>query len=715
MNNIVFANFECNETNKIVSQKVWQWNYGQILRIQGLDLPDAVEIHFSLQESGGTAVRRIGVTKDGVTDVVIPDFILENEGIERDYTAYAFIYLSTEESGQTEHRIELNIKSRPEPEGSTGSDETSFGAIMDAIKTFAAGKADGLKYENSILKLMSGETELARVTITGGGSGGTAREIELQKSDAAIQWRYVGDEEWTDLVLLEELKGEKGDPGEGGKTAYQYAQDGGYTGTEEEFAKKLAQENPTREEFSQLSDTVNDLVVTGGGITETAKILLLTVLKSCYTSSNQDANIEALEQELLGSGGVVILSSISATYSGGAVLVGTALTDLTGIVVTANYSDGTTKTVSDYTLSGNIADGSNTITVSYGGKTTTFTVIGYKEEEEPITLTCISATYTGGEVEVGTALTALTGLKVTGTYSDGSTSAITGYTLSGNIVEGSNTITVSYNGLTTTFVVTGVVIEEVVLTSISAVANETTVAVGTKAEDLDITVTAHYSDGTTATITDYSISGTVGVGENTFTIVYGGKTTTVTVTGNALVYSLYNKDMNEGDVAVDVVMNEPRTFTCKLDIEMNDTAFVGNTVKWIPLRDNVYASWIVVQERNGGNASCTFMKVDLDNYGVAGNNGYKSDAGDRHQYVFTYNADTCECAVYFAETPQNSTMVTKELKATVDKTLYDGVVNTGKYTHDHSILGGDYMLNAYEVSWDYTSAESAKAWFEREV
>lgn len=52
---------------------IWQWDYGQILRIQGLNLPTAVEIHFSLDEHGGEAVRRIGVTKDGVTDVPIPD------------------------------------------------------------------------------------------------------------------------------------------------------------------------------------------------------------------------------------------------------------------------------------------------------------------------------------------------------------------------------------------------------------------------------------------------------------------------------------------------------------------------------------------------------------------------------------------------------------------------------------------------------------------
>ena len=70
------------------------------------------------------------------------------------------------------------------------------------------------------------------------------------------------------------------------------------------------------------------------------------------------------------------LTSISATYSGGDVTVGTALTDLTGIVVTAHYSDGTSETMTDYTMNGTIAEGSNTVTVSYGGKTTTFTVNG---------------------------------------------------------------------------------------------------------------------------------------------------------------------------------------------------------------------------------------------------------------------------------------------------------------------------------------------------
>lgn len=54
----------------------------------------------------------------------------------------------------------------------------------------------------------------------GGGGSGTpgkdGREIELQNSGTAIQWRYVGDNVWTDLVQLSSLKGEKGDKGDKG-------------------------------------------------------------------------------------------------------------------------------------------------------------------------------------------------------------------------------------------------------------------------------------------------------------------------------------------------------------------------------------------------------------------------------------------------------------------------------------------------------------------
>lgn len=95
---------------------LWQWDYGQVLRIQGLNLPKAVEIHFSLQESGGEAKKRVGFTKDGVTDVVIPESMLENEESLGNYNIYAFIYLADDTNGQTEYKICMPVKARPKPE-----------------------------------------------------------------------------------------------------------------------------------------------------------------------------------------------------------------------------------------------------------------------------------------------------------------------------------------------------------------------------------------------------------------------------------------------------------------------------------------------------------------------------------------------------------------------------------------------------------------------
>lgn len=111
---MVIANFEDENYKRVTG--LWQWDYGQVLRIQGLNLPKAVEIHFSLQESGGQSVTRIGMTKDGVTDVVIPDSMLENEEAVGSYDIYAFIYLTDDTSGQTEYKICMPVKARPKPE-----------------------------------------------------------------------------------------------------------------------------------------------------------------------------------------------------------------------------------------------------------------------------------------------------------------------------------------------------------------------------------------------------------------------------------------------------------------------------------------------------------------------------------------------------------------------------------------------------------------------
>ena len=136
------------ENNQLVSYslKTWQYDYGQTLRIEGLNLPTAVEIHFSLTEKGGEAVTRVGMTKDGVTDVVIPDSFLENNDIAQDYQIYAFIYLRDDTSGQTEYKIPISVTSRPKPEAfNRPEDGEIFKEAIQAVRESADQAAESAR------------------------------------------------------------------------------------------------------------------------------------------------------------------------------------------------------------------------------------------------------------------------------------------------------------------------------------------------------------------------------------------------------------------------------------------------------------------------------------------------------------------------------------------------------------------------------------------
>lgn len=58
-----------------------------------------------------------------------------------------------------------------------------------------------------------GATPVKGVDYFDGADGDDGKEVEFQKSATHIQWRYVGDVAWTNLVLLTDIKGDPGNPG----------------------------------------------------------------------------------------------------------------------------------------------------------------------------------------------------------------------------------------------------------------------------------------------------------------------------------------------------------------------------------------------------------------------------------------------------------------------------------------------------------------------
>ena len=133
-NRIVTAVFKDSKNTKV--SDVWQWDYGQILRIQGLDLPTAVEVDFAVA-GASESIARIGTTKDGVTDVVIPDSLIETGN-----NLVAYIYLRDAESGNTEYQIDMLVTKRAKPEAyNTPEDKELFGQAVEAVNT-AADRAE---------------------------------------------------------------------------------------------------------------------------------------------------------------------------------------------------------------------------------------------------------------------------------------------------------------------------------------------------------------------------------------------------------------------------------------------------------------------------------------------------------------------------------------------------------------------------------------------
>lgn len=111
-----------------------------------------------------------------------------------------------------------------------------------------------------------------------------------------------------------------------------------------------------------------------GGISNEAKQALLACFQNvAWINASGQTYYDALESALYPP---VNLVYISAVYTqSGTIYTSDSLDDLKAdLVVTAHYSDSTTETVSNYLLSGTLTVGTSTITVSYGGKTTTFTV-----------------------------------------------------------------------------------------------------------------------------------------------------------------------------------------------------------------------------------------------------------------------------------------------------------------------------------------------------
>ena len=220
------------------------------------------------------------------------------------------------------------------------------------------------------------------------------------------------------------------------------------------------------------------------------------------------------------SSNVVVLTSLNAVSNKDNYEIGDEL-DLT---VTATYSNGDVVIVEGYEATGfnNRKAGEQVVTIIYAGKSTTVTV--------KVTAKVVSITATNNQdsYEVGDHLD----LTVTATYSDDTTTEVTEYDVSGYDAQtpGTQTVVITYEGQSVTV---EIVVNVPVITGITVVDNKASTGyeVG---DELDLTVTANYSNHVSYAVNDYEVSGfdNYGIGAQTIAVKYEEQSATLDILVN---------------------------------------------------------------------------------------------------------------------------------------------------------------------------------------
>lgn len=136
------------------AQPLWQWDYGQILVIKGVELPESFEVHWT-DKTSGTTTTTMGQTVDGVSSVEVPDVYLESGN-----TVFAYIYLhETEADGETEYKVTIPVLPRPRPvhETPTPVQQTEIEQLMAQLE--AATERASKKLVCVITNSMSAEEQ----------------------------------------------------------------------------------------------------------------------------------------------------------------------------------------------------------------------------------------------------------------------------------------------------------------------------------------------------------------------------------------------------------------------------------------------------------------------------------------------------------------------------------------------------------------------------
>lgn len=436
--------------------------------ITGVEVNDVTLDTIYSDDTEATATVELLITYSDLSsttkevEVDIEDFSAGNHKAEFEYEGFDLDF----DYSVVESVIEsIAVNTAPKDEYIEGEAVDLSGLVLDV--TMTSGKTHTVTYGASGVTITANQSKVAY--------GDTSLTVTYENKTASFD---------IDVSKKSPVSIEAGAT----KDSYAWGEDLDKSG----FSGTITYDNGETADLSKVSFTVNGfdssnegtnkvtISYTENGVTVTSEEISLTIAAPKLTS------ITANEEP------------ISIAYADGIDEVKALLE------VYANYEDGTKVLVTDYEVAGFTAQqkGSQTLTISYGGKTDTVALT----VEEPL-LKGISVTPTSGiQVPYGSSYRG--SVTVTGTYEDNSTKTITEYT--DNFVPtniGANEVTISYGGFDCTLSVT-VLEAQVASIAVDGYVSGTPIEVPYGA-DLkgQITVIGTYQNSNTGELTDYVVTG----------------------------------------------------------------------------------------------------------------------------------------------------------------------------------------------------------------
>ena len=243
--------------------------------------------------------------------------------------------------------------------------------------------------------------------------------------------------------------------------------------------------------------------------------------------------------------------------------------DKDGMEVTATYDNGTTNKVTNYTVTdgNNLTTGKTSVIISYTEdgmiKTTTqkITVSQKKLSSIAVTTAPTKTSYIEGQNFDAT------GMVVTATYDNGSTSNVTNYTITDgdNLTNEKTNVTISYteNDITKTTTQNITIVQKKLLSiAITTAPTKIEYIEGQNFDKIGMVVTATYDNGSTSNVTNYTITdgNNLAVGQTNVTISYTEDGVTKTVTQTIIVVKKKLADIEITIEPIKTVYSEGENF-----------------------------------------------------------------------------------------------------------------------------------------------------------